>query len=87
MVVRFNFALGATCRACAVNRLHQMGFAETDSPINEQRVIRARRRLRDRKTRGMRNFVVRADHERFEGVPWIESGHSCAWLRVAWWFL
>src|SRR5437867_5229356 len=68
------------------NRLHQMCLAETDPAVNEQRVIRARRRLRHGKTCGMRNFVVRADHERFKRVPWIESGHGCAWLCVAWWF-
>src|SRR5438874_9351446 len=36
------------------NRLHQMGLAETDPAVNEQRVIRARRRLRDGESRGMR---------------------------------
>src|SRR6266581_5425624 len=64
------------------NRLHQMRLAETDPAVNEQRVVRARRRLRHGKTRCMRDFVVRTDHERFKRVPWIESRHSCAWLCV-----
>src|SRR5437660_3813084 len=55
--------------------LHQMGLAKTDSAVNEQRVVRACRCLRNRETCRMRNFVVRADHERFECVPWIEPRH------------
>ena len=63
-----------------------MRLPETDPAVNEQRVIRARRCLRDGETCGMRNFVVRTDHERFKRVPWIESGDGCAWLCVAWGF-
>src|SRR5262249_21586909 len=59
-----------------------MGLAETDAAVNEQRIIRARRRLRDGKTGCMRNFVVWTDDERFERVPRIESGNGCPWPRV-----
>jgi hypothetical protein len=31
----------------------------------------------------MRNFVVRTDNERFEGVPWVEPRHGCAWFVLA----
>src|SRR5262249_37691155 len=62
--------------------LHQMGLAEADAPVNEKRVVCARRRLRDGKTGRVRNFVVRADDERFECVPRIESGNGCAWPCV-----
>src|SRR5262249_14861300 len=62
--------------------LHEMGLAETDAAVNEQRIIRARRRLRDGKTGCMRNFVVWTDDERFERVPRIESGNGCPWPRV-----
>jgi hypothetical protein len=54
--------------------LHEMGLAQTDAAVNERGIVRARRRLRDSETGGMRNFIVRTDHERFERVPWIESG-------------
>src|SRR5215469_11573441 len=68
------------------NRLHQVRLAKTDPTVNEQWVVRARRCLRDGEARGMCNFVVRTDHERFECVPWIESGNGCTWLCVALWF-
>src|SRR5436190_5060618 len=63
--------------------LHQMGLAETDAAINEQRVVCARRRLRNSETRCMCNFVVRTDDERLECVPWVESRHGCACFRIA----
>src|SRR5882762_2640225 len=39
--------------------LHQMGLAETDTAVNEQRIVGACRRLRHGETGGMRNFIVR----------------------------
>src|SRR4026209_2079231 len=76
----FVFLLGPTVLA---DGLHQVGLAETDTAINEQRVVRARGRLRHGKSRGMRNFIVRTDHERFERVPWVEPRHGCAWFCVS----
>src|SRR5437016_9587500 len=43
--------------------LHQMGFAQANAAVNEQRIVRARRRLRDGKTGCVRDFIVRADDE------------------------
>src|SRR5438874_13765517 len=59
--------------------LHQMGLAQTDATVNEQRIVRSRRRLRDGETGCVRDFVVRADDERFKRVPRIESGNGCGW--------
>ena len=59
--------------------LHQMGLAQTDAAVNEQRIVRSRRRLRDSETGCVRDFVVRADDERFECVPRVESGNGCGW--------
>src|SRR5436309_9269940 len=73
------FLLGPNVLA---DRLHQVGLAKTDTAINEQRVVRARGRLRHGKSGGMRNCVVRTDHERFERVPWIEPRDGCAWCCV-----
>src|SRR6185436_19643180 len=64
--------------------LHEMGFAQTDAPINKKRIVRARRCLRDCQTRGMRDFVVRADDERFKCVSRIESGNRRARSYVDW---
>src|ERR1051326_8422290 len=50
------------------DRLHEMRLAETDAAINEKRVVSARRRLRDRETRRVRDLVVRPNDERFESV-------------------
>src|SRR5206468_996971 len=58
--------------------LHKMGLAQTDAAVNEQRIVRTRRRLRDGETGRVRDFIVRADYERFEGVSRIESRNSCA---------
>src|SRR5258708_3808545 len=49
--------------------LHQMGFAQTDAAVNEQWIVRSRRRLRDGETGCVRDFIVRADDERFKCVP------------------
>ena len=62
--------------------LHQVGLAKTDTAINEQRVVRACGRLCHGESGGMRNFIVRTNHERFERVPRIEPGHGCAWFYV-----
>src|ERR1700757_501002 len=64
--------------------LHQMGLAQTDAAVNEERIVRARRRLRDSETGCMRDFVVRADDERFECVSRIEPGNGRAWSCVHW---
>src|SRR5256885_164548 len=59
--------------------LHQMGLAQADASVNEQRIVRSRRRLRDGETGCVRDFIVRADDERFKRVPRIESGNGCGW--------
>ena len=59
------------------DRLHQMRLAETNAAINEQRIVSPRRRLSYGKGRGVRNFIVRADHKRFERVSWIETEDAC----------
>ena len=65
--------------------LHQMGFAQADAAVNEQRIVRARRGLCDGKTGCVRDFIVRADDEGFERVSRIESRNGrrrpCVHLR------
>src|SRR4030095_775910 len=48
------------------DRLHEMCFAKPNASINEERVVGLGRRLRDGQARGVRNLIVRPDHERFE---------------------
>ena len=50
------------------DRVHQMRFAESHAAVEEQRVIRARRRFRNGAARGMRELIRRADDECFEGI-------------------
>src|SRR6478736_9525752 len=57
--------------------LHQVSLAQTDAAIDEERIVRTRRRLRDSKTGCVRDFIVRTDNERFEGVSRVESRNSC----------
>src|SRR5262249_61596474 len=59
--------------------LHEVVLAQPDTAINEERIVRARWRLRDSETRSMRDFVVRTDDKRFKGVSRIKSGNGCAW--------
>src|SRR4026208_564116 len=48
--------------------LHEMGLAQTDAAVDKEGIIRTRWRLRDSETGCMRDFVIRTDDERFEGV-------------------
>src|SRR5262245_11017181 len=65
--------------------LHEMSLAQTDAAVDEEGIVRARWCLRDSETRCMRDFVVRADYERFKRVSRVESGNCCAWPRVHVW--
>jgi hypothetical protein len=40
-----------------------MRFAKADASVNEEGIVRSRRRLRDSETGCVRNFVVWADDE------------------------
>src|SRR6266481_4329142 len=62
--------------------LHEMGLAQTDAAVNEQRIVRSRGRLRDSETGCMRDFVIPTDDERFECVSRIESRNCCTWSRI-----
>src|SRR5436305_8103875 len=64
--------------------LHQVGFAQPNAAVNEQWVVRARRRLRDGKTGGMRDFIVWGDDERLECVSRIQSWNRCPWPCRDW---
>ena len=59
-----------------------MGLAQTDAAVNEEGIVRARRRLRDSETGCVRDFVIRADDEGFECISRIESRNSCARPRI-----
>ena len=50
------------------DRVHQVRLAEADAAVNEQRVVRARRRFRNRAARRVRKLIRRPDDEGVEGV-------------------
>ena len=52
----------------------QMGFAETDAPVEEKRVVGFSGSLCDGLSGGAGKFVVIADHERLERIFWIKTG-------------
>ena len=56
------------------DRVHQVRLAETHAAVDEQRVVRTRRRFGDGAARGVRELVRRADDEGVEGVAGIEAG-------------
>ena len=43
--------------------LHQVRLAQTNAAINKERIVSTRGRLGHRQTRGVRDLIVRADHE------------------------
>ena len=55
------------------DRLHQVRLAQPDAAVNEERIVGAGRRLRDRETRRVRDLVVRTDDERLESVARIQA--------------
>ena len=66
------------------DRVHQMGFAEPHATVDEQRVVRARRRLGDGPRRSVRKLIRRANDEAIEGVARVEASRAWAarWHRV-----
>ena len=53
--------------------VQQMGLAQTDPAVEEQRVVRLAGRLRHRQRGGVGKIVVVADHERVERVLRVET--------------
>ena len=58
------------------DRVHQVGLAQTHPAVDEQRVVRARRRFRDRAAGRVRELVRRADDEGVEGVAGVQPGRA-----------
>ena len=58
------------------DRVHQVRLAQPHAAVDEQRVVRARRRLRDRAAGRVRELIRRADDEGVEGVAGIEAGRA-----------
>ena len=54
------------------NRVQQMGLAQTDPTVEEQRVVRLARGLRHRQRRRVGKVIVVADHEGVECVLWVK---------------
>jgi hypothetical protein len=54
------------------NGLEQVRFPHPDAPVQKQRVINRARFGGYGHAGGMSEFVVFADDERFERVPWVE---------------
>ena len=55
------------------DRVHQVRLAEPHAAVDEERVVRARRRFGDGAARGVRELVRRADDEGVEGVAGIQA--------------
>src|SRR5215471_3814006 len=54
--------------------MHQMSFAQSNSAVNVQRVVRPGWRLRYRSASRVSKLIGRSDNEGVEGVPRIEAG-------------
>ncbi len=50
------------------DRVHQVRLAETDAAVDEERVVRSRRRFRNGAARRVRKLIRRPDDEGVEGV-------------------
>ena len=64
------------------DRVHQVRLAESDAAVDEQRVVRARRRFGDRAAGGMRELVRRSDDERVERIAGREAARRIVVLGV-----
>ena len=53
--------------------VHQVRLAQSDPAVDEERVVRSRRRFGDGSTRGVRKLVRRSDDEGVEGVAKIQT--------------
>ena len=62
----------AELRGVVTDRVQQVGLAEPGAAVDEQRVVRLRRRLGDRDRGGVREPVGRPDDERLERVLRVE---------------
>ena len=58
------------------DRVHQVRLAQPHAAVDEQRVVRARRRFGDGAARGVRELIRRADDEGVEGVAGIQAGRA-----------
>src|SRR5271157_1771876 len=56
------------------NGMQQVGLAQADAPVQEERVVGAGGILGDRPCSGRRQAVVRADHEVLKGIAGVEAG-------------
>ena len=68
------------------DRMHQVGLAQTDAAVDEERVVGLRGDLRDGASGGMRELVRRADDEALEGVSadsWTLAGRAACPLPAA----
>ena len=58
------------------NSLHEMGLAEPDTTVDEERIVRASERLRNGKARGLTEMVAIADDKGVEGVVGVQGGRG-----------
>jgi hypothetical protein len=56
--------------------MHQVGLAKPHTAVDEQRVVRARRRLRDCPAGGMRELIRGSDDEAVKRIAWIQTGRA-----------
>ena len=55
------------------DRSRQMGLAETDTAVDEERVVLFARLIRHRLRCRVRELITRADHELRERIAWRQS--------------
>ena len=66
------------------DRTCQMRFAETDSTVNEKRIVFFARPVAYRECRGMSELVARSDDELVKRETWIELRIKRALLHLVW---
>ena len=68
------FQIAIVLKHVVPDRVHQVRLAQPDTAVDEQRVVRARRRFRDRAAGRVRELIRRSDDEGVERVARIEPG-------------
>ena len=69
-----SFRLRSCCSTYCPTACMRCVLPEPHAAVDEQRVVRTRRRLGDRAARGVRELIRGADDERVEGVAGVQPG-------------
>ena len=78
-----NFLVAIALPNLMPDRIDQVGLAEADPAVNEERVVFFAGLIRDRQRRGMRELISRTDHEFGESITRVQLRMAIALLHFS----